>query len=144
MYDYGYGNYGLDSAYDAGKAASNFAGAGIWLIIAAILAVIGGIVVYYVFVKPKKSYDNKFLAWLKSFLGFKKMIIEGILKVFYLIGTLFCTLGSFAFFALGGLGVLMWLLTITLGNVLIRVLYESALLKIMIWRNTQDINAKLK
>ena len=57
------------------------AGAGIWLLIAAILAVVGGILVYFLFVKAKTEPKGKFLKWLKDFLSFKIMWIEPILKV---------------------------------------------------------------
>ena len=140
MYDYGY-NYTTSSASNGLEMA---AGAMIWIGIAAILALIGGIVAYYLFVKPKKTWDNKFLAWLKEFLRFNNMWIEGLLKVFYIIGAIFITLSAFAWFSAGGLGVLMFFMQLVFGNLLLRVIYEAALMKVMIWRNTTDINKKLK
>ena len=134
---YSYGN-------DAVRSASNVAGAGIWTLIAALLALIGGIIAYYLFVKPEKKYDSKFLMKLRDFLRFKVMIIEGILKVFYVIAIIFTTLSAFSWFAMGFLGVLFFLLQITLGNVMVRIVYEAVLLKIMIWKNTKEINEKMK
>ena len=61
---YSYGN-------DAVRSASNVAGAGIWTLIAALLALIGGIIAYYLFVKPEKKYDSKFLMKLRDFLRFE-------------------------------------------------------------------------
>jgi hypothetical protein len=81
---------------------------------------------------------------LRDFLRFKVMIIEGILKVFYVIAIIFTTLSAFSWFAMGFLGVLFFLLQITLGNVMVRVVYEAVLLKIMIWKNTKEINEKMK
>ena len=142
MYNYPYSSDTLYNASSSGLEAG--AGVMIWWGIAALLALIGGIVAYYLFVKPKKSYDNKFLAWLKEFLQFKKMWIEGLLKVFYIIGAIFTTLASFGFFGFGGFGVILFFVVLILGNVLLRIVYESAIIKIMIWGNTQDINNKLK
>ena len=135
------GNYG--NSYTAYNAIGNAAGAGIWMIIASILAIIGGILVYFLFVKSKETPKGKFGKWLKEFLSFRIMWIEPILKVVYYIATIFTILFSFTFLGLmGTLGIgafLMFLLTLVLGPVLIRVVYEMTMMFIMIWRNTKDI-----
>lgn len=131
----------------SGTGYSNTAdGVGIWMIIAAILAIVGGILVYFLFVNAKAEPKGKFAKWLKDFLSFKIMWIEPILKVIYYIATIFIVLNSFSFLALGGTGVLMWLCTLVLGPVILRVLYEATMMFIMIWRNTRDIaeNSKKK
>lgn len=135
-----------DLSKTGSSSTSGVEGAGIWLIIASILAVVGGILVYFLFVKAKAEPKNKFLKWLKDFLSFKVMWIEPILKVVYYIATISIVLNSFSFLALGGNGVLMWLATLVLGPVILRVLYEATMMFIMIWRNTRDIadNAKKK
>ncbi len=123
-------------------------GAGIWLIIAAILAVIGGILVYFLFVRSKNEPKGKFGKWLKDFLAFKVMWIEPILKVVYYIATIFVILYSFTYFGMfnimGGMALLMWLLTIILGPIIIRILYEMTMMFIMIWHNTRDIAENTK
>ena len=132
----------LDSLNDVSynsSTASAVAGAGIWTIIAAILAIVGGILVYFLFVKSKTEPKGKFAKWLKDFLSFKIMWIEPILKVIYYIGTIFIVLVSFSFLGLGGAGVLMWLMTLVFGPVVLRVIYEATMMFIMIWRNTRDI-----
>ena len=128
-----------DLSSTGSSSASAAQGAGIWMIIAAILAIVGGILVYFLFVNAKVAPKGKFLVWLKDFLAFKIMWIEPILKVVYYVATIFIVLNSFSFLALGGSGVLMWLLTMILGPVIIRVLYEATMMFIMIWRNTRDI-----
>ncbi len=135
-----------DLSKTGSSSTSGIQGAGIWLIIASILAIVGGILVYFLFVKAKAEPKNKFLKWLKDFLSFKVMWIEPILKVVYYIATIFIVLNSFSFLALGGNGVLMWLATLVLGPVILRVLYEATMMFIMIWRNTRDIadNTKKK
>ena len=138
MYSSSLSTYGLDSTTNA------LAGAGIWMIIAAIISVVGGIFVYFLFLKAKDEPKGKFLKWLKDFLSFKVMWIEPILKVVYYIATIFIILNSFSFLSLGGYGVLTWLLTLILGPVLLRVAYEATMMFIMIWRNTRDIAESVK
>ncbi len=129
----------LNNLSKTGSSTSTAEGMGVWMIIAAILAIVGGILVYFLFVKAKTEPKGKFAKWLKEFLSFKIMWIEPILKVVYYIATIFIILNSFSFLALGGSGVLMWLLTMILGPVILRVLYEATMMFIMIWRNTRDI-----
>ena len=114
-------------------------GAGIWMIIAAILAIIGGILVYFLFINKKETPKGKFAKWLKDFLSFKIMWLEPILKVVYYIATIFVILFSFTFLSLGGLGVLSFFVCLVLGPIFIRLAYEMTMMFIMIWRNTRDI-----
>ena len=126
------------------SAADTAAGVGIWLIIASILSIIGGILVYFLFVKSKNEPKGKFVKWLKDFLSFKVMWIEPILKVVYYIATIYIILFSFTFLAAGGTGVLMFFLFLILGPVIVRILYERTMMYIMIWRNTKDISDNTK
>ena len=80
--------YGMGSL----SPASSF---GVWSIVALVLAIVGAIIGYFLFVKPEKNYPNKFVNWLRSFLNFNEMLIEPILKVTYMFFAIFITLGSF-------------------------------------------------
>lgn len=122
----------------------DLAGVGVWIIIAGILSIIGGILLYFLFVKSKTEPKGKFGKWLKDFLSFKVMWIEPILKVVYYIATIFTILFSFSFLALGGTGILMFFLTLILGPVVVRVVYEMTMMFIMIWHNTRDIAEQTK
>lgn len=124
--------------------SSGMEGAGIWSIIAAVLAIIGGILVYFLFVKAKDEPKNKFLKWLKDFLAFKIMWIEPILKVVYYVATIFVVLISFSFLGLGGNGFLAFILCLVLGPIAVRLAYEATMMFIMIWRNTEDISESVK
>ena len=135
----GYDNY-LISGYDTPSVGMGAAGA-IWLIIALVLSLVGCFVVYFLFVVKADKPKEKFLAWLKSFLSFDKMLIEPMLKIGYLFAALFTTLGSFAFI---GSSFLAFLFTLVLGNLIVRLVYEAALMKVMIWKNTTEIKNKLK
>ena len=116
-------------------------GAGIWGIVSIILAIIGGILVYFLFVNAKQEPKNKFLKWLKDFLAFKTMWIEMLMKVFYYISTIFCVLFSFALISTSFVAFLVMLIVVP---IFIRLGYEAAVMFIMIWRNTRDIAENTK
>lgn len=112
-----------------------------WTIVATILSIIGGILLYVLFVNKKDKVENKYLAWIKEFLSFKKMLIEVILKVSYIIVTIFITLTSFNIISTSFLGFLLYLI---IGNIIARLIYEGSLILLMIWKNTSEINKKIK
>lgn len=111
----------------------------VWTIISAVVALIGGIVLYFTFLKSKNEGRFKgFLGWMYDFLTFRKMMLEALLRICYLILVIFVTLAGFA---AGNL--LVCLLTIILGNLAIRIVYEFALIMLVICRNTSEISQKL-
>lgn len=128
------------SSYSSSSLASS-SDLGIWGVIAFILAIIGGILVYFLFVNAKTTPKNKFLIWLKDFLAFKTMWIEVIAKVLYYISTIYLILFSFALISTS---FLSFILTLVLGPIIIRILYEVFVMFIMIWRNTADIAKNTK
>ena len=124
------------------SSGPSMGGAGmIWLIVSLVLALIGCFVVYFIFVNKKQAPKEKFLAWLKAFLSFDRMLIEPMLKIAYLFAAIFTTLGSFAFI---GTSFFMFLGILIFGNIIARLLYEAALLKVMIWKNTTEIKERMK
>lgn len=113
-----------------------------WFTISMILSVIGGILIYIFFLSSKKEIKLSLpLKWLKEFLNFDKFIIEVILKIGYLISTLFIILFSLRFIAYD-FGI--FFLTLVLGIIFIRTIYELILIIIGIWKNTSAINKKIK
>ena len=119
--------------------SNNSQAALIWVIVSAVLAIIGGIILYFTFLKKNNDGKfNKFLGWLYDFLTFKKMFIENLLRVTYLILAIFVTLASFA----AG-SFISFLLTLVVGNLAVRVIYEFSLVLLVICRNTTEINKKL-
>lgn len=113
--------------------------AGVWMIIAAVLALVGGIVLYFTFLSSKNDGKFKgFLGWMYDFLTFRKMMLEALLRICYLILVIFVTLAGFA---MGN--ILVCVLTILLGNLAVRIVYEFALIMLVICRNTSDISKKL-
>lgn len=134
-----YGNY---YNYSNSLNTSGLESLGIWMIISVVIAIAGGIVVYILFLN--KENENKFIgftAWLYDFLSFKKMLLETILKVCYLITAIYITLVGLGLLSVNILSALM---TIIVGNVVARIAYEFSLILLTICRNTTEINKKLK
>lgn len=122
-------------------SSSDAVNSSIWLIVSIILAVVGGILIYFLFLSKKNEGKFKgFVGWLYDFLSFKKMFMEALLKITYLIVALYITLSSFAL-----IGVNFWafLGTLIIENVVARLIYEFSLLLLVICRNTTEINKKL-
>lgn len=123
------------------SAVSNAVGASVWIVISFILAMVGGLLIYFLFLNKKNEGKfNGFIGWLYDFLSFKKMFMEALLKILYLIVALFITLSSFASI---GTSFITFLLTLVVGNIVARLIYEFALLLLVICRNTTEINKKL-
>lgn len=139
-----YPSYQTTTTYEPVAVSGDMSGAAVWIIIAFLLAIIGGILLYFLFVKSKNEPKGKFAKWLKDFLSFKIMWIEPILKTVYYILTIFVILFSFAFLSQGGAGVIMWLCTLVFGPIAIRLMYEMTMMFIMIWHNTKDIAENTK
>lgn len=121
---------------------NSMVGNSVWLIVSIILAIVGGILIYCLFLSKKNEGKfTGFLGWLYDFLSFKKMFLETLLKVTYLIIALYITLSSFA---LIGTSFLAFLLTLVLGNIIARVVYEFSLILLVICRNTTEIAKNTK
>lgn len=97
--------------------SSNFGGvaaAGVWMIVSVILAIIGGIVLYFVvFTKQNEHKFTGTMAWIYDFFTFKKMLLETLLKILYMIVAIYITLSSFSLISISFIG---FLLQLTLGN----------------------------
>ncbi len=131
-----------NNLYGYKSFSSGIAGSLVWMIIAAVLAVIGGIALYFtVFSKANENKFSGFMKWLYDFVTFKKMMIETILRVLYIITAIYITLSSFALISTS---FVSFLLTITLGNILARIVFEFSLVLLTICKNTTEINGKMK
>lgn len=129
-----YGSYGSSSFQSAANSAA-------WVGISLILAIIGGIVLYFTFLgKRNEDKFSGFLGWLYDFLGFKKMFAEALLKITYLIIAIYITLSSFSMIGSDFLGFLLYLV---LGNLIARIIYEFSLIALVNCRNTTEINKKM-
>ena len=93
--------------------------------------------------KKEKFKDNKFLLWLHDVLHFKTLLIEKILRFLYILCTAavifagFFTKGNFGANLLGGL------LTMIIGPIVVRIVYELMMLAIIAVNNIIQINKKM-
>ena len=63
-------------------SSSDAVNSSIWLIVSIILAVVGGILIYFLFLSKKNEGKFKgFVGWLYDFLSFKKMFMEALLHL---------------------------------------------------------------
>ena len=110
--------------------------------IAFIVAIAASIVIYFVFMDKKE--EGKYTGFVKNlydFLHFKINFIEAFLKIAYITTTLYVTITSFSLIKVD---VALFFMTLILGNIIIRILYEAAFLLYNIYLNTKEINNKLK
>lgn len=113
----------------------------IWFYVAIALAIVIGVSLYFLFVRNNKKEEKKEIAWIKDFLDFHHMIIEDLLKIVYIVSAIFITLYSIGFI---GSNFPYFIVTLILGNALLRLGFEGILIIIMIWKNTTEINKKMK
>jgi hypothetical protein len=111
-------------------------------IVALICAIVGSILVFVLFLrKDNESKYTGFVKWLYDFLQFNKLTIDIILRFTYLFLAIFITVLSFGLISTSFLG---FLLTLILGNLVLRVVYEFSMLVILIHRNVRELNEKTK
>ena len=136
------GSFGYGSSLGNNSSLFNLEPAGIWVIISFVIALVGGICLYFTVFSDKneKSYTG-FMAKLYEFVKFKKMYITTILKVSYLILAIFITLSSFSLISTSFVG---FLLTLLFGNLILRIAYEFSLVLLSIHENVSEINKKMK
>lgn len=133
MYDY------VNIANETTKTAAKVAGTLVWTIIAIILAIAAGIAVYFMFVKSDKPVSEN-LQKIRDLLDFKTMLIEPILKIVYIILTIFIVLFSFGLISTS---FILFLIVLIFGPLTLRITYELMMINIMIWKNTKEINGSL-
>jgi hypothetical protein len=139
--------YNYDSLYSVPSytsyGVSGSDAAGIWILIAAVLAVVGGILVYTLFMNKKNGSKVKgFAKWLYDFLHFDKLTVEVFLKLTYVIAAIFVTLASFSY--MGSAAWYMFFVQLIFGNIALRIAYELILMIVLLWRNTEDIKKSIK
>ncbi len=127
-----YGSYGRSSASTAGVLTALI-----------LLTTIAAVILAYIFIIPEKrrAVLNKFGQFLHDLLNFKFLIIEKILQFCYVFLTALCVCGGFfSLFESFGAGLLIMIL----GPISVRVIYEMAMMFIILIKNVIKINNKLK
>ena len=133
MRNYDYGINAISASSSSSTSGS---------LIAFIVAIAASIVIYFVFMDKKE--ENKYTGFVKNlydFLHFKINFIEAFLKIAYITTTLYVTITSFSLIKVD---VALFFMTLILGNIIIRILYEAAFLLYNIYLNTKEINNNLK
>ena len=113
--------------------------------ISLVLAIVA-VILALIFIIPEKKRDTlpKFFVFLHDLFNFKFLLLEIILKVFYIFSTCFAILFGFITIFFGGNLVLTGLLIMILGPIIIRIIYEAAIMIILLVKNVIQINNKIK
>ena len=139
------------SAFSTSSSFSGSSGSGlaailvVTLVVSAILAILA-----LVFITPEKRRPGQggFFRWLANVFNFRSLLIEGILKFFYITVTLLSVLGGFVLaiysVATGDISTFFAaLLSMILGPFVIRLMFEFLMLFILLVKNVIEINKKL-
>lgn len=108
-------------------------------IIAAVVAIAGGLALYFLFVRKPNRFEGA-VAKLHNALNFRTFYSEKLIRALYCITVISIVVYSVVllfsrFFTA--------LLLFVLGNLVARIVYEYALLLLVLCRNTQEINRKM-
>ena len=131
--------YASSSYARSASTMNSVASSAIWIIVSLVLAIVAALT----WGDLKEDNEGKytgFLGWMYDFLTFKKLTIENVLKILYLICAIFVTLSSFATISTSFIVFLVYLVA---GNLVVRIAYELILVRLIICRNTTEINKKL-
>ena len=110
----------------------------VWTIIALVLAVVGGITLYFtLFNKNKEGKYKGIISIIYDLVQFKYFIIDDIYRILYLISTIAVTLLSFNFF-----GNWRFLIFLIGGNIVLRISYEILILFIQLCHDVRNLNNK--
>ncbi|MCL2694278.1 MAG: hypothetical protein FWE60_04145 [Oscillospiraceae bacterium] len=107
---------------------------------------LGGTITAYILIIPedKKAGLNKFLLFLHDVFTFKSLLLEKIVRFFYVLNTISCiTIGFFLLFA-GSTMTLMGFAMIIIAPVVVRLVYEGFMMFILLVKNTIEINNKFE
>lgn len=121
---------------------SDFSNLGIWIVISAVIALMGGLVIYFCFLT--KDNEDKFTGktkWLYDFLNFKTLYADALLKIAYVITVVYLFIISLSYISTN---FLYFICLFVLGNIVARVVYEFALAFLKLCENTTEINNKMK
>ena len=133
----------MDDYYSAWQLISNSSststaqGVMIWTIVAGVLAIVGSILVYFLFIKSKADFKG-FAKVLKDYLSCDTIHIEALAKMFYYAGLIYVVLTSInSLVLLGGNGILSFFEQLLLGPIVVRFGFEIIMMFIRIWKNTE-------
>lgn len=133
-------SYYDNSYFTPTTVQSNITGSLVWTIISLVLAVVGGIALYFtVFSKKNENKYTGFMEVLYNLVHFKYFVIDDLFRILYIISTIAVTLLSFNY-----IGNWKFLIILLGGNLGLRISYESFMLFIELCHNVRNISNKSK
>lgn len=120
----------------------------IWTIVATVLAIVGSILIYFLFVKSKTNFKGG-LKTLRDYLSGDLIHIESLAKMFYYAGLIYVVLTSInSLITIGisgtdaGSCIMAFFAQLLLGPIIVRFAFELIMLFIRIWKNTENLKKK--
>lgn len=124
------------------------------IFIVAAMTAIAATVLYCIFIQPEKKAAKmpKFIRVIRNILEMKELFLEKVLRILYIVSTLFCIIaGVYMFFGFdvgrydqvtwyGGYGLLLMIG----GPIVLRLVYEAMMMFVLLVKNTMQINNKMK
>ena len=127
-YAYSYATYSMPSFYSV-----------FLTVLAALVIVAGGLALYFLFVRKPNHYQGA-VARLHDALSFRTFYTEKLLRALYCIAVVSIVVSSVILLFSNFFGALLVFIA---GNLIARIVFEFALLLLVLCRNTQEINQKM-
>ena len=127
-YAYSYATYSMPSFYSV-----------FLTVLAALVIVAGGLALYFLFVRKPNHYQGA-AARLHDALSFRTFYTEKLLRALYCITVVAILVSSVVLLFSNFFGALLVFIS---GNLIARIVYEFALLLLVLCRNAQEINRKM-
>ena len=127
-YAYSYATYRMPSFYSV-----------FLTVLAALVIVAGGLALYFLFVRKPNHYQGA-AARLHDALSFRTFYTEKLLRALYCIAVVSIVVSSVILLFSNFFGALLVFIA---GNLIARIVFEFALLLLVLCRNTQEINQKM-
>lgn len=127
-YAYSYATYSMPSFYSV-----------FLTVLAALVIVAGGLALYFLFVRKPNHYQGA-AARLHDALSFRTFYTEKLLRALYCIAVVSIVVSSVILLFSNFFGALLVFIA---GNLIARIVFEFALLLLVLCRNTQEINQKM-
>ena len=120
----------------------------VWTIVATVLAIVGSILIYFLFVKSKTDFKGG-LKTLRDYLSGNLIHIESLAKMFYYAALIYVVLTSInSLISIGVSGadagscILSFFSQLLLGPIIVRFAFEVTMMFIRIWKNTENLKKK--
>ena len=148
-----YNNYDTSSLLSGLQSSMNstsnaMQGIQVWTIVATILAIVGAILVYFLYIKSKTNFKG-FAKTLRDYLSGDLIHIESLAKMFYYAALIYVILSSINYLIMIGMGgvdagscILSFFIQLLLGPILVRFIFEIIMMFIRIWKNTENLKKK--